>query len=208
MPGDDPIVQSHIAQANAAEVSGDANARAQAATAALSAWKASMQTPPPSQPQNAIEAGQRLGALLKDASFRNAVMAGDSAVSKEFHALNEQVAAGDPTELALAGVAPASSVDENSGSIIGEHDLPAAVNHLRDRGYTDSQVREIMTGALLADDGSKLNEAQIAERVANAERMQERLGRDPEWRRRYLSGDRDAADLMRAVSATIAVGKR
>jgi hypothetical protein len=69
-------------------------------------------------------------------------------------------------------------------------------------------VREILTGELLADDGSKLSEAQIAERVANAERLQERLGRDAEWRRKYLSGDRDAAALMGAISATIAAGKR
>jgi hypothetical protein len=65
-----------------------------------------------------------------------------------------------------------------------------------------------MTGDLLADDGSKLSESQIAERVVNAERALERLARDTEFRRRYLGGDRDAAALMGAVTATIAAGKR
>jgi hypothetical protein len=86
--------------------------------------------------------------------------------------------------------------------------MPAAVNHLRDRGYSDLHIKEIMTGRLLADNGEPLTEAQIAERVVNAERMRERLGRDPEWRRRYLSGDRDAADQMKVITATIAAGKR
>jgi hypothetical protein len=208
MPSDDPTVQSHITAANAAEAGQNHDARAAAATAALAAWKAGMQKTPPEHPQNAIEAGQRLDFLNKDPAFRNEVMAGDSKASKEFHDLNAKVASGDPTELALSGVTPAASVDQNSGSIVGERDLPAAVNHLRDRGYSDGHIREIMSGTLLGDNGQPLTEAEVAQRVVNAECMQERLGRDPEWRRKYLSGDRDAADLMRAVSATLAVGRK
>jgi hypothetical protein len=203
-----PEVAAGIAKANQSEASGLHSDRAAAATAALTAWADARRTIPPEQPQNAVEAGQRLEYLNRDRAFRNKFMAGDTAARREFDLLNAQVAAGDPTELALAGVAPAGSVDQNSGSIVGERDLPAAVNHLRERGYTDSHIREILTGKLLADDGSELNEAQIAERVTNAERMRERLGRDAEWRRKYLSGDRDAAALMGAVTATIAAGKR
>jgi hypothetical protein len=208
MSSDDPTVQAHIAAANTAEASGNHTARAASATAALQAWKASMTPTPPAQPQNSVEAGQRLDFLTKDASFRNAVMAGDSAVKREFDALTAQVAAGDPAELAIQGVRPAASVDENSGSIVSEHDLPAGVNHLREVGYTDMHVHEILTGRLLGDNGEPLTEAQIAERVVAAERMQERLGRDAEWRRKYLSGDRDAAALMGAITATLAAGRR
>jgi hypothetical protein len=208
MSSNDPTVQVNIAAANSAEASGDHAGRAAAATAALAAWKASMQTTPPAQPQNAAEAGQRLDFLNRDPAWRNKFMAGDTAARREFDLLNAQVAAGDATELALAGVAPAASVDENSGSIVGERDLPAAVNHLRDRGFSDGHIREIMSGKLIADNGQPLTEAEISERVVNAERMQERLSRDAEWRRKYLSGDRDAAALMGAVSATLAVGKK
>jgi hypothetical protein len=208
MPSDDAVVQANITAANAAEVSGDHSGRAAAATAALAAWKASMAPTIPATPKDAIEAAQRRDHLMSQADFRNAVMAGDSKASKEFHDLNSAVAAGDPTDLALAGVTPASSLDQNSGSIVGERDLPAAVNHLRDRGYSDGHIREIMSGTLLGDNGLPLTEAEVAQRVANAERMQERLGRDPTWRKAYLSGDRDAADQMRAVSATLAVGRK
>jgi hypothetical protein len=208
MSSDDPVVQGHINAANAAEVSGDHNARSTAATAALDAWKASMAPTPSATPSNAVEAGQLLEHLTKSADFRNDVMAGKATTVKLFRDLNEQVAAGDPTELALAGVSPAASVDENSGSIISEHDLPAAVGHLRDHGYGDGHIREIMTGKLLGDNGQPLTEAEISARVSNGERMMERLSRDAEWRRKYLSGDRDAAALMGAVTATLAVGKK
>jgi hypothetical protein len=213
MPDDTPIsgnaeVMASIAQANQAEVSGDHNARAAAATRALEQWAEARRQIPSDNPKNAIEAGQLLESLTKIADFRNDVEAGKTSAVKLFHDLNAQVAAGDPTELALAGVTPASSVDQNSGSIIGEHDMPAAVGHLRDHGYTDGHIREILSGKLLADNGSELSEPEIAERVKNGERAFERLSRDSEWRRRYLSGDRDAADLLRAITATIAAGKR
>jgi hypothetical protein len=213
MPDDTPIsgnaeVMASIAQANQAEVSGDHNARAAAATRALEQWAEARRQIPSDNPKNAIEAGQLLESLTKIADFRNDVEAGKTTAVKLFRDLNKQVAAGDPVELALAGVSPAASVDQNSGSIVGERDLPAAVNHLRVRGYTDGHIREILSGKLLADDGSELSEVQIAERVTNGERMLERLSRDSEWRRRYLSGDRDAAALLGAVTATLAVGKK
>jgi hypothetical protein len=127
-------VADSIAKANQAEASGLHSDRAAAATAALTAWAEARRTIPSDQPQNAVEAGQLLESLTKIADFRNDVTAGKTTAVKLFHDLNAQVAAGDPTELALAGVAPAGSVDQNSGSIIGERDMPAAVNHLRDRG--------------------------------------------------------------------------
>jgi hypothetical protein len=201
-------VADAIAKANQAESSGLHSDRAAHATAALTAWADARRITPPEQPQSATEAGQRLDFLNRDPAWRNKFMAGDTAARREFDRLNAQVAAGDPTELALAGVSPAASVDQNSGAIIGESDLPAAVGHLRDHGYSDLHIREILTGELLADDGSKLSEAQIAERVVNAERMQDRLSRDVEFRRKYLSGDRDAAAILGAVTATIAAGKR
>jgi hypothetical protein len=201
-------VATAIAKANQSEASGLHSDRAAAATAALTAWAEARRTIPPQNPQGALEAGQRLAHLEKDPAWRNSFAAGDSATVKEFHALTDQIASGDAVSLALAGVSPAASVDQNSGSIIGERDLPAAVNHLRDRGYTNGHIREILTGKLLADDGSELNEAQINERVKNGERAFERLSRDPTWRKAYLAGEREAADLLRAITATFAVGKR
>jgi hypothetical protein len=206
MPSDDPVIQGYINAANAAETSGDANARASAATAALTAMAEAQRSIPSATPATAVEAGKRLEHLGKDAAWRDRYLAGDVSAKHEFELLNSQIRAADPVELAIGGVTPPAGLDENSGSIVGEHDLPAAVNHLRDRGYTDMHIREIMTGKLLADDGRELSDAQIVERVTNAERQLERLSKDAEFRRKYLSGDKDAASIMSAITATIAAG--
>jgi hypothetical protein len=208
MSSNDPVVQGHINAANSAEVSGDANARAANATAALTAMADALRTVPSATPKDAVEAGQRLEHLGKDAAWRDRYFNGDVSARREAELLNSQIREADPVELAIGGVVPPDSFDGNSGAVVSEHDLPAAVNHLRDRGYTDMHVREILTGELLADDGSKLSEGQIAERVANAERSLERLSRDAVFRKAYLSGDRDAAAMMGAITATIAAGKR
>jgi hypothetical protein len=198
--GSNPEVMASISAANQAEAAGNADARVAAATRALTAWADARRTIPPENPAGAIEAGQRLEHLSKDAAWRNKFMAGDTAARREFDLLNAQVATGDPTELAIAGVKPAASVDKNSGALPDARDLPVGVQHLRERGYPDHQIREILSGTLLADDGKPLSEGEVQAKVTAAEAWLERASRDAEFRRKYLSGDRDAAGvMMRAV---------
>jgi hypothetical protein len=208
MSSDDPIVQGHINAANAAEVSGDHNARATAATAALTAWKDAMRTVPPANPATPVEAGQRLDHLSKDAAWRNKFTAGDTAAVKEFNALNEQVASGDAVSLAIAGVAPPDSVDFNSGALPGPREQVQGVEHLRELGFSDANVEEIYRGELRYDDGGKLDEPATAMRVAAAEQWINRATKDADFRRRLVAGDQDAAAQFHRANAIIAAGKR
>src|SRR5260221_1277156 len=108
-------IDASIAAANAAEARGDHSARAAAATAALNAWSAAMRPVPTTTPSNAVEASQRLEHLNKSAEFRAKYFSGDAATVGELNRLTEMVASADPIELVLNGIAPADSVDENSG---------------------------------------------------------------------------------------------
>jgi hypothetical protein len=123
MPSDDPIVQSHITAANAAEAGQNHDARAAAATAALDAWKASMQTVPSATPKDAVEAGQRLDFLTKNKSFQDRFMAGETSARREFELLSSQVATADPVSLAIGGVTPPDGLDENNGTVAGGREL-------------------------------------------------------------------------------------
>jgi hypothetical protein len=201
-------IDTAIAAANAAEATGNHAARAQAATQALAAWSAAYKPAPSAEPKTGVEAAARLQHLNRDMAFRAGVLSGGGEHFKTFQKLTEMVVAGDPVDLAMSGHAPPSSVDENAGSVIAEHDLPAAANHLRDAGLPGHQVDEIMRGALLDDNFRPLAQTEIDLRVANAERVIEQAARNPELRRRMLSGDPEAMALLQQASATIALGKR
>jgi hypothetical protein len=210
MPDDIPVdVQASIAAANHAEALGDHAGRRAAASAALKSWTASMNPVPSDKPTTAVEAAARLAHLQKDAGWRSAVATGSGPEFKAFTALNEQIAnSTDPVELALAGHAPPSSVDENSGSVLAEHDMPAVAAHLRGIGHPEHQVSELMHGTLLGEDFKPLPADEAERRVSNAELFITQAGRDTELRRRILSGDAAALEVFRNANETIALGKR
>jgi hypothetical protein len=209
MPDEIPVdVQASIAAADHAQLVGDHAGRRAAASAALKSWAASMNPVPSAEPKDAIGAAQRLEYLQKDAGWRDRYFRGEVQARQEFDALTQQVSGADDVELALAGHAVPGSLDENSGAVISEHDLPAAVHHLRDAGMAEHHIEEVARGTLLGDDFKPLAADEIDKRVINAERVLTLMGRDPELRRRVLSGDAAALEVLQRASATIALGKR
>src|SRR5258708_7424118 len=148
-------IDASIVAANLAEQQGNHSARAAAATEALNKWSAAMRPVPSAEPQDAIGASARLAHLQKDRAWRDRYFAGDQAAVKEFNQLNGMVASADPVELAIAGVAPPDSIDENFGAVPSGPDLVIGAKNLSEIGFTDGEIREVLTGQL-KDDGGPL----------------------------------------------------
>jgi hypothetical protein len=202
-------VQGFIDAANAAQVTGDHAGRAQAASAALRQWSSAMRPTPSDKPTNGVEAAARLEHLQKDAGWRDRYFRGDAATVTEFNKLNEQVATASDADLALAGVRPTSSVDLNAGAVLAEHDMPAVAAHLRDLGHPEHHVSELMHGSLLDENFRPLPPDETERRVSNAELFITQAARDPDLRRKILSGgDAAALDVFQKANATIALGRR
>jgi hypothetical protein len=146
--------------------------------------------------------------LNKSAEWRAKYFAGDTATVNEFNALNAKIAAADPVELAIAGVVPPAEVDENSGAVAGGRELVEGAKHLRESGFSDGNIGEIYRGQLVTDDGRRLSAEETAARVAEAERFTRDATKDPDFRRKFLSGDQASRQLMDRASAIIAAGKK
>jgi hypothetical protein len=200
-------IDASIAAANAAEARGDHSARAAAATAALNAWSAAIRPPPPAEPTDAVGASARLAHLQKDRAWRDRYFAGDQQAVREFNSLNEKIAAADPYALAIAGHAPPDGVDENAGAVAGGREMVAAAAHLRDLGFSDGDIHELFNGQL-TDDGKPLTIEEMRAGAKGAEHILQRAGRDPELRRRILSGDSLLNEQLTMLSAVIAAGKK
>ena len=106
----------------------------------------------------------------------------------------------------MAGITPPSSVDENNGAIVSEYDLPAAAAHLTET-FGSVGAKEILRGELVDDSGKVLPIGEVAARVDKAHRLLERITRDEEYRRQYLSGSRQHREEVERISATIAIGE-
>jgi hypothetical protein len=199
-------VQAHIDSANLAESQGNHAGRAAAATAALNAWSAALRPTPSAEPQDAVGASARLEHLQKDRAWRDRYFAGDTATVNEFNALNAKIAEADPVELAIAGHAGPSSVDENFGSVAGPGEMVAAAAHLREAGLVDGDIGELFRGQL-TDDGKPLTAEEMAAGAKGAEHILQRASKDPELRRRILAGDSALLNELTTLSAVIAAGK-
>jgi hypothetical protein len=209
-PATQATIDASIAAANAAEAAGNHAGRAAAATAALDAWTRAAHPAPSAEPKHAVEAGKLLDHLNQhSAAWRNDLEAGKVEVVKEFGRLSEMVAAADPTELAISGVKPPASIDQNFGAVAGPAELVAGAQHLRELGFNNDNVREIYNGQLVGDDGKPLDPLEMEIRAARAETMLEQKMRDPEFRRKILAGEQGAErEWFDRACATIAVGKR
>jgi hypothetical protein len=200
-------VQGHIDAANLFESQGNHGARAAAATAALNAWSAAMRPVPTATPSNAVEASARLKHLTKDQGFSARYAAGNVDARREFDALNKMIAEADPYALAIAGHAPPDGVDENAGAVAGGREMVAAAAHLREAGLSDGDIHEFFSGQL-TDDGKPLTAEEKAAGAKGAEHILQRASRDPELRRRILSGDSALLNELTMLSAVIAAGKK
>jgi hypothetical protein len=199
-----PDVQAHMTAADAAQATGDHAGRAAAATAALSAWSSALRPVPSAEPRTAAEASARLEHLNKSPEWRAKYFGGDTATVAEFNRLNEMVSSADPVELALAGVAPVDGIDENSGAVPSGRDVVAGVAHMREQGFNDSEIKEILTGRLV-DKGTPLTKDEIAAGAQGAQRWLANATRDATFRKALLDGDQDARrrwDFACAVAAS------
>lgn len=135
--------------------------------------------PPPDKPTNAVEASARLQALASDKDFAQRLLNGDPAVRKEFDQLNAAVAAGDLTDLVMAGVVPAGAI--NYGDHASLRDQADAVPMLRAAGISDGAIRQ-----LLEDRPVSRAEYDAVKQFQTARH------RDPDWQKRLLAGDHAA----------------
>src|SRR5215468_9790548 len=154
-------IDAHMAASDRAQAVGDHASRAKHASDALALLTQAWHPTPSAAPQTGVEAAARLAHLNKDPAWRDRFGAGDVAARREFDDLNKMVAEADPVSLALAGVAPTSSVDQNGGAVINERDLPAAAQHLRDMGLSEADTGEFLRGQLTAD-GKPLTAEEMA----------------------------------------------
>jgi len=200
-------VQAFIDTANCAEATQDHGARASAADAALKAWASAYHQVPGADPKDAVQAGQRLEHLQKDAAWRDRYFRGDGATVQEFDRLNEQIAAADAVELAINGVTPPSSVDENSGALPDGTTLRDGAAHLAET-YGATGVKEILRGELVTDDGkTPLSLPEAARRIGVAERFLDRINRDADFRKQLLSGSQEHREMLERATATIVAGR-
>ena len=100
----------------------------------------------------------------------------DAATVQEFNQLTEAVASASPTDLAIAGVLPPDHIDAESAMPL--RDQIAAVDDLRQSGFLDDEIRDVLDNKPI----SKL------EHLLTQERWRERMG-DKEWRARLADRD-------------------
>jgi hypothetical protein len=131
--------------------------------------------PPPIDPQNAGDARRRLDVLTKDREWGARFFAGHIAERKEFQALQEKIAAGDPAigaPPAAGGEFDFSSEDQPSRQV-----LNGTVQMLRDAGVGDGAISQALTG-----------KAESAEAIAAVKVFRNQKMSDPEWTKRFLAG--------------------
>jgi hypothetical protein len=145
--------------------------------------------------------------LNKSPEFRAKYFSGDQQARREFDQLTKTVSEADPYALAIAGHAPPDGVDENAGAVAGGREMVAAAAHLRDLGFSDGDIHELFNGQL-TDDGKPLTIEEMRAGAKGAEHILQRAGRDPELRRRILSGDAALLNELTMLSAVIAAGKK
>jgi hypothetical protein len=85
--------------------------------------------------------------------------------------------------------------------------MVAAATHLRDLGISDGDIGELFRGQL-TDDGKPLTAEEMRAGAKGAENILQRASKDPELRRRILSGDSALLNELTTLSAVIAAGKK
>jgi hypothetical protein len=148
-----------------------------------------------------------LAHLQKDRAWRDRYFAGDQQARRELDQLTKTVSEADPYALAIAGHAPPDGVDENAGSVAGGREMVAAAAHLREAGFSSGDIHELFSGQL-TDDGKPLTAEEMAAGAAGAQSLLDRATRDPEMRKKILSGDTAAVKDLTTLSAVIAAGRR
>jgi hypothetical protein len=145
------------------------------------------QQQPPAPATTASEAIARLDTLRADKSWSEKLVTGDSAVTKEWNDLHHLAATGDDVDVALSGALP----DVPSSSV---REMASTADMLRDAGFTPKAIREVLSN----------QEAPQADHDRAAAFKNQAL-KNPEFRKRWLGGDPDAAREMLAANAILSL---
>jgi hypothetical protein len=141
------------------------------------------QVAPPTPPANAAEASARLDALIADKDRGAKLLAGDPAITKEFHDLTKMVAeGGDHVDRAMAGVLP-DVPDSDLKTMAGTADM------LRTLGIEPEAIRQTLEN----------REVTLAEFDATKAWLARSM-KDQFWVKSYLENDPAAAKQMMLAS--------
>ena len=116
----------------------------------------------------------RLTELQASAEWRDKVLAGDPAATREFKAITQRIAQGD--DESLPGVAEDGQTILREGQI-SRSDAVDAIAHLREMGLSDEVIAEAFAGSL--------NSAEVVQRTHAL--YKQRMS-DQEWAKRLLAG--------------------
>jgi hypothetical protein len=143
----------------------------------------------PQIPETAAAAGERLANLQADKAWTGKLLAGDTAVKQEWNGLHERAARGDDQEKEAASLSE-RVVAAMTGNLQSAPDSEAELMNvtaglLRELGIRDEVVMQTLSG-------HEVSRAEF-DLVKN---WKERTMRDPEFTKKYLSGDPDARQKM------------
>jgi hypothetical protein len=146
-------------------------------------------TDQPQIPETAVAAGEQLANLQADKAWTDKLLAGDPAVKQQWNGLHERAARGDD-QIKSADTLGERVVAAMTGSPQSAPDSEAQLmtvtaGMLRELGIRDEVVMQTLSG----------HEVTQAE-FDVVKHWKERTMRDPEFTKKYLSGDPEARQKM------------
>ena len=141
----------------------------------------------PTPPANAVEARAQLDSLMSNADFSSKLLAGSGPETNQWRDLQTMIAGGDDVEIAMSGALP-DVPDSNLKQLSGTADM------LRDAGFTPKAIREVLSN----------QEAPQAD-VDRATVWKNQALKNPEFTKRWLGGDPDAAREMLVANAILSL---
>jgi hypothetical protein len=143
------------------------------------------------------EAQAKSTELRSDAGFRGRLLTGAGTPEfKAFQALNSKSNEGDAhLNRIVSGTAPLPDIDVHLGSELTGHNAMQAAADLRERGIDDAIIKQALAG-----DG--VSEAEYSAAV----KLKADLLGDSDFVKKWLGGDRAAAQRMTAIHIILANG--
>jgi hypothetical protein len=143
-------------------------------------------------PATATEARTVLQTRIADKAFADRVFAGDVAATKELHELSAMSAGGgdDVVALAMAGI-PTHEL-----STADQRIMASTANMMRDLGFPPKAIQETLS-----------DKEATAEDVERARVWKTQAFKNPEWVKRFMSGDGDAQREMMAANIVLSSHK-
>jgi hypothetical protein len=167
----------------------------EAATAELARMVAAERGPAAGAvPQTAKEAQARLDSLMTNAEWGRRLSAHDDAARTEFEGLTKLIAsAGDPVEMAIAGLVPheETTIDESGhGAKASGRMMAAGVVGMRNMGLSDETIRDVLNDRPVARTLHRDATVWFARHLA-----------DTEWVKRFNAHDVRAVEEFAAATA-------